>query len=89
MPLFNLTNKPSAGVKNYTVHIDDTDETVPANPITLGPGPHKLHWWFAGNPNETLDITLTPAGGGPALLDISDSIAPGFGVEAGDKAFMA
>lgn len=89
MPQVTVAITPGAGLLSVVVHIDDIDVTNPAavNPVTLTSGTHSLHWWFAGNAGTTLDISLTPAAGGAALLKVSDVVAPGFGVEAGDKTF--
>lgn len=89
MPQIKITITPGTGVQSVTVHIDNIDVSYPTavNPVSLSTGVHSLHWWFAGNSGNTLDITLDPADGGATLLKISDVIAPGFPVEAGDKTF--
>jgi hypothetical protein len=80
--------KQGATVQGAVVHIDDINVTSTGQkPITLNSGGHKLHWWFAGNVGDELDIAVTPVGGGKPLVSVSDQIAPGFAVEAGDKAF--
>jgi hypothetical protein len=88
MPNVVVTITPSAGANSVTVHIDAQDVTNSGNnPVPLVGGNHALHWWFSGNAGETLAISIDPAGGGANITKVSDSIAPGFVVEAGDKKF--
>lgn len=78
-----------AGVASAKVHIDEVDiSNATGTQVDIPSGPHILHWWFMGNSGSTLDISLSPHGGINPIVKISDSIASGYAMEAGDKNFV-
>jgi hypothetical protein len=85
MPQITIAITPGAGVQNALVHIDDTDVSK-GGKVTISTGNHSAHWWFAGNPGSTLNISITPLSDG-STLQVSDVISPPNMFEAGDKNF--
>ena len=85
MPKVTVTITPGTGVQNTLVHIDSMDVST-GGIYTLATGSHSAHWWFAGNSQSTLEISISPVSDGNTLK-ISDVISPPYMFEAGDKNF--
>jgi hypothetical protein len=85
MPQITITVTPGTGAQNALVHVDDTDVSK-GGKFTVSTGSHSLHWWFAGNPGSTLNISVSPLSDG-STLTVPDVISPPNVFEAGDKNF--